>query len=162
RWRLLTALQSPGMRVKPGQWQGTGIPFRSECAQRLSRYAGQEFLPVLFLPCLHDRYCVVLFTNASAILCSYTGHCHDTKLMRRRMPNRLETTPDRLSDHSFGIIFRSRAAVAIAKSPVMIDHTAMNDSRMSLICAVYRVRFSSLPLPDGRMIHHRAGHAQAS
>jgi hypothetical protein len=74
----------------------------------------------------------------------------------------LETTPDRLSDHSFGIIFRSRAAVVIAKIPVMIDHTAMNDSRMSVICAVHLARFSALPLPDGRMIHHRAGRAQLS
>ena len=104
----------------------------------------------------------VLFTNASTILCTYAGHCHDTKLMRRRMPNMLETTPDRPSDHSFGIIVHSRAAVAIAKIPVMIDHVAMNDSRMSVICAVHLVRFSSLRLPDGRMIHHRTGHAQLS
>ena len=74
----------------------------------------------------------------------------------------LETTPDRLSYHSFGIIVRSRAAVAIAKIPVMIDHAAMNDSTMSVICAVHLVRFSSLPLPDGRMIHHRVGHVQVS
>jgi hypothetical protein len=69
----------------------------------------------------------------------------------------IETTPDRISSHSFAIIFRSRTAAAISKIPVTIDHAAMNDSRMSAVISGERKvnRPRMIPATPSRSTSHQ-------